>query len=740
MQNQAQNDVSFFAPVCEVCQSQDETLRAVSYPLVFSVIFATFRRAFSGVFCARHQRRYHLLASLITSIAGWLGIPFGLFLTPLTLFKLARGGDVNVEESLQILDLVADKQLRTGDIKGAIRCLEEYLKLRDSAEIREKLTRLYSQSRDTIDVTIPESIWQFLGVSMLLMFSMITGLLIGLIDMLIIYLLSSLIGGSESIIDAILSWLPTVTMLFFEVLFIRFLLRWTLNKGRITSAPLGIALATGSTFLAFYSFLEGRSILVNLQGLLTFFSISNPDGIFALRSVLAHGGIDMLINLFEQGFLSDIIFGILFASGIFLSLYVGVEMATRTARWQNSLYQLRSAMAVETNQSSTSAWVTFTCIALGILFISALIYPGSYVDTRQTYLEISLGMTEMDQNHDQEAVTHFNNAVDLWDTSVSSHMFLGTGYLSQEKYDQAMEQFERGLNLDPNSMITHLGRGYGLTAQGRHREALDEYKYVLVSRPEWGLPHAALAVSYYLLDEVELASKEIQLALAYEEGDGQTSSVIAYYYAQKLDFKEAEEHALKAVKVSGDPGDYIPLARVYMSQNKIERAQKVIEEADRQGADPLDVYLARINMAEFQNDLETASSILVEAMKQYPNESDLFAESSYILFHQNQIDQSAADAEKAVALNPYNSLGYDEMAFAYHAQGRYDDALAAAKKSIALYPKYDRAHYILGLCYMELGMNEEAIKEFETFLDLYWERPLAKEYKENAVMYLEQLK
>jgi hypothetical protein len=41
---------------------------------------------------------------------------------------------------------------------------------------------------------------------------------------------------------------------------------------------------------------------------------------------------------------------------------------------------------------------------------------------------------------------------------------------------------------------------------------------------------------------------------------------------------------------------------------------------------------------------------------------------------------------------------------------------------------------------MDNGMKQEAIKEFETFLDLYWDRPIAQEEKQNAELYLEQLK
>ena len=109
MEAQVQNDVPKFAPVCHVCKSQNETLRDVTFPFVFSIVFMTFRRAFAGVYCKNHRRRYLLLASFITSVFGWLGIPFGFVFTPTVLTTLARGGIQNPKANFELLVAVADK-------------------------------------------------------------------------------------------------------------------------------------------------------------------------------------------------------------------------------------------------------------------------------------------------------------------------------------------------------------------------------------------------------------------------------------------------------------------------------------------------------------------------------------------------------------------------------------------------------------------------------------------------------
>ena len=62
-----------------------------------------------------------------------------------------------------------------------------------------------------------------------------------------------------------------------------------------------------------------------------------------------------------------------------------------------------------------------------------------------------------------------------------------------------------------------------------------------------------------------------------------------------------------------------------------------------------------------------------------------------------------------------------------------------AREAIRLDALNGLPHYVLGVCYMEKGMNAEAIAEFETFLDNYWDRAYIRDYKLKAEDYLAQL-
>ena len=115
------------APRCEVCGRQDRSLRDANYPWVASALFVTVRRSFAGRWCRTHRNLRLLLAGLITSSVGRLGIPWGVFYTPLALLHLARGGDpLKYRNACLLKDLARFWQ--PDFPRWALGCLEESLK------------------------------------------------------------------------------------------------------------------------------------------------------------------------------------------------------------------------------------------------------------------------------------------------------------------------------------------------------------------------------------------------------------------------------------------------------------------------------------------------------------------------------------------------------------------------------------------------------------------------------------
>jgi hypothetical protein len=77
---------------CRSCRRPTPQPRYAIYWSVVSNLVYAVRTADVGMFCARCARRSSLRASLVSALFGWWSLP-GLFLTPASILKNARGGE-----------------------------------------------------------------------------------------------------------------------------------------------------------------------------------------------------------------------------------------------------------------------------------------------------------------------------------------------------------------------------------------------------------------------------------------------------------------------------------------------------------------------------------------------------------------------------------------------------------------------------------------------------------------------
>lgn len=739
MESPIQNEPRF-APVCHACKAQNETLRAVTLPFVFSVVFMTFRRNFSGIYCRKHRRLYHLLASVITAIFGWLGIPFGLVWTPLTLIHLARGGTQNPRENFELLTAVADKKLLDGDAPGAIRCLEESLRFEDDPVLRGRLANLYQSNRLGAKLEAPGIFLQVWGVFVTLALAALLGIFAGFFDALLTSLLFPFYDSSSSIFVAMLSWAPFVVFMCLGAVALQSLVGAHLTRNRLPSRLLVIALSIATAFAFFYNILETQFVFRNVQRLIEIFTYSSKDGYFALRSILSLGAFFLPVNNIAYSSMMGYIHLALVLAGFGLCLYACLTKGNAVVRWQARLEQVRGMVEMREENSALVSWGTLAVMLIFPLLVIGLLVPGKIVNVERASILISEGLALGNQYDYDLASVKLNEAVEIWPDSVMAQSSRGLGLMGVGDYDGAYDELQSALEIDPQSMGANFIMGFVQTARGDFADATSSFKIVAAIQSSWALPHAILATLYYQLDDVSRSNAELQSAITYGANDSQSNSYIASYYLQLGDYEAAEKYALQAIKLGSLSSDYLTLARIYIAQEEYERAEKTISEAERLNARPLDLIVARSVLAQSTEDIEKAEALLLEGVKVYPDESELLSDLSAVHFDMGRIEQAMKDAQQAIELNRYNGSAYIELAFAYQAQGRTAEALEAANTGLRFMPKYDRAHYVLGLCYMDKGMKAEAVKEFEMFLDLFRNRSYMMDEKALAEKYIQQLK
>jgi hypothetical protein len=426
-------------PACSVCGRQDETLRIVIYPFVFSLIIVTFRRAFAGLWCRVHRNQRLALASLITATLGWIGIPFGLLWTPMTLFKLAQGGEQPAELNVNILKTLAERKLQEGDAKGAVRCLEASLQFGDDETTRKRLRELQ------IRFALPayESGWQRIVFTLAsaMLGAVLIGAVVGVLDYIIRAALSSWLGDMEvSIYAAILSWTPFAAMAFIGGLALSQLIEWALARINCRRLALAISIAIFIAVLSAYGILHGSAISDYVATLLTggvFESSLEAAGYGVI--VILMGGVFGLLDLPEATNTYEVIYLVLLSASAVYYLVLAILTAVRTTRWQQLLAVEDTTGDLAQPEQTTKypvakrEWLLGCAVMLLVLCLFAGVLVGGFSlwDTVSSRTSLVVNVScpaQVHQGDTIEAIVALNSveakAITVTDISIDSSLEL----------------------------------------------------------------------------------------------------------------------------------------------------------------------------------------------------------------------------------------------------------------------------------------------------------------------------
>lgn len=754
---------------CSICGRQDETVRAVSYPYVVSVIVMTYRRQFAGVWCRWHAALRWVAAMLVTVTVGWFGIPFGFIFTPVALFTLAKGGGRLDDANARLLREIARLKLGQNEPETAARCLEASLRFEQREDTEMQLEQLY---REHGMPTTPGAIGQMMLLAGVTLGAWLIGLVIGILDWLYVGVTESILSG-DSIFVAILSWTPLVAMAYVGGLLISRLIARVLEASHVHRRLLAISLAVVAMALAAYGIPTGLMLGAEVsQSLFGAAPGSVPNILAWIGNILIYRGLDWLYIVATSGATSDLIYTIVMIVICIFYLWLGISTANEAASWQRRLLAIR--------QRASSEWkgaLLVGCLAIvAILVVGAclaiLVAVALYLSPAQPYadsamalfeqgdldgatreleegirvdpdyylLHLELGGVYYQQNRCEEALDEVEVAASLvpgGEEQAVTLYVMGNTYDCLGDSDSAVEAYQQAIAVVPDEPAYHLALGMTRLFRGDFQDALDHLETAAALSPESVEPHAYMALAYYQLDETEAMDAALAQALARTAQTPRDFYALATFYSYQRDFAAAEQHLLEADALMPEtPGILLRLAYNYSYQQELEAAHDAIDQVFALDEDNAGAYVARAEVYFQERDLESAQAELEQALALNPDEMDLHADLSFIHYQQGELDLALAEAEEAVSQWPYRPYGHVQLAFAYLANDRLDDALEAAQEALRIRPQHDVAHYVMGLCYREMGEDDLAAAEFETFLSLTWDRAYVDEYQADAEAFL----
>lgn len=158
-----------------------------------------------------------------------------------------------------------------------------------------------------------------------------------------------------------------------------------------------------------------------------------------------------------------------------------------------------------------------------------------------------------------ERNTIWSNAVSLWSDVVKKspqkvrpHNNLGNALKRQGKIEEAIDHFNRALQINPGYAKAHNNLGTALASQGKTAEAIKHFGIALYINPGYAAAHSNIGVTLAGQDEVEKAIVHFRAALRLKPDYAKVHSNLGAALVRQGKLPEALEHFYTALRLKPD--------------------------------------------------------------------------------------------------------------------------------------------------------------------------------------------
>ena len=158
-----------------------------------------------------------------------------------------------------------------------------------------------------------------------------------------------------------------------------------------------------------------------------------------------------------------------------------------------------------------------------------------------------------------ERNTIWNDATALWSDVVKKsphkvrpHNNLGNALKRQGKFEEAIQHFNRALEINPGYAKAHNNLGTALASQGKIDEAIKHFGYALLINPDYAAAHSNIGVALAGRNELEKAIFHFKTALRLKPDYAKVHSNLGAALARQGKLLEAVEHFHTALRIKPD--------------------------------------------------------------------------------------------------------------------------------------------------------------------------------------------
>ncbi len=407
-------------------------------------------------------------------------------------------------------------------------------------------------------------------------------------------------------------------------------------------------------------------------------------------------------------------------------------------------------LAIKYNPKHYAAYNASGVIALNVgNYDKAKGFFYKALDINPTYSTAidNLGTIDYLNNDIDSAEQKFKKALKYNSQNATAYFHLGQVYDKKALYSKALEYLRQSLDINPNSSVANNLMGEIYQKQDNEAAAIQSFNKSLAIKPENPKPYLNLADLYEKRADAELAianlktllsanpevySAKLKIAdMAYSNGDYKQA---IKYYSSLVDNEKYKKDALKGLAASYFEQVKITTSKKELSSyNDILKAYKELEKATEANPQDLELYLAKLKLAEITNQPQKSKEALDKILS-----APVTGMSSLILkgdaYLALNMYKDAKEAYTAATIFAQSTDEYLAMAEILMYEKYYDGAKTVLLKVLKLDPQNTMALTQLSYIFKHQKQSELYYKDAKYFQKT-GNKVFAREYAQRSLSY-----
>jgi len=323
-------------------------------------------------------------------------------------------------------------------------------------------------------------------------------------------------------------------------------------------------------------------------------------------------------------------------------------------------------------------------------------------------------------------VSYWRNSESLWthvlactSDNIIAHDNLGFTFFQQRRLDNAIAHFQKALEIEPTYADAHNHLGLALLQQGRMAEAAAHFQKALEINPDYAEAHNNLGLALLQQGTDGRSDHALPKGTANQTRRRRHSIQPRHALFKKGRVDEAIVHLQKALEINPDYAEaqttwVLPCSNRDERPKRFTHFQKVLQIKPDDAGIHFNLGCALLQKGR----VDDAIAHFQRVLQITPDYADAHLQPGQRSSPKGRVDEAIVHFQRALEIGPDYAESHYNLGSAFFQQGRMVEAIAHYQKALEIRPTTRKPTTTFGLALLQQGRMDEAIAHYQKALEI----------------------